>query len=342
MLTMDVFNQDAFSARSLTAAIDKVGYAPSLLGTIPGLFVPVPIRTITVMIEERANAPALIQTSPRGAPPKQRGGEKRNMRGFSTVRLAEGSKIQASEIQGIRAFGSETELKQLQTEVATRQAKIRADLELTWEYHRLGALQGKVLDADGTSVIYDWATEFGQTIPAEIDFDLDNPNPATGAVRKNCNTVKRAISKGLQGLGGDGVAVGALCGDAFWDDLTSHPEVEKTFLNTQQASDLREGFGKAWTSFKYGDITWINYRGSDDGAVSVGTDKAKFFPIGAGIFQVAMSPGESFDFVNTPGQMVYSNIVVDKDRNMWAEVEAYSYPLFVCTMPQALHRAKRT
>jgi hypothetical protein len=28
--------------------------------------------------------------------------------------------------------------------------------------------------------------------------------------------------------------------------------------------------------------------------------------------------------------------VLDKDRNSWADVEMYSYPLPVCTMPQAL------
>ena len=72
------------------------------------------------------------------------------------------------------------------------------------------------------------------------------------------------------------------------------------------------------------------------------TTKCKFFPVGAGIFRWAMSPGESFEFVNTPGQLVYSRIVLDKDRNTYADVEEYSYPLPVCTMPQALHRGKNT
>jgi hypothetical protein len=231
---------------------------------------------------------------------------------------------------------------QLQTEIARRQAKLRGDLELTWEFHRLGAVQGKVLDADGTSVIIDWEAELNQAIPAEVDFDLDNASPASGAVRKKCNAVKRSMIAALKGIGGNNVGICALVGDAFWDDLTSHPEVEKTFLATQQAQDLRNGFGTAWSMFKYGEITWINYRGSDDNAVSVGTDKAKFFPVGAGIFQVAQSPGESFEYVNTPGLPVYSGIVIDKDRNTWADVEVFSYPLFVCTMPSALFKARRT
>ncbi|KAB2937387.1 major capsid protein [Hyphomicrobium sp.] len=341
MLTMDVFKQDAFSAISLTASVDKIGYVPGLLGTIPGLFVPVPVRTEMVMIEERENAPALIQTTPRGAPVKQKGGDRSKVRAFRTVRLAEGSRITASELQNIRAFGSETELKQLQVEVARRQAMIRANIELTWENMRMGAVTGVVKDADNT-VIYNWATEFNQSIPVEIDFDLDAASPAAGAIRKKCNLVKRSILKALKGLGGNAVRIGAIAGDAFWDDLVGHSEVEKTFLATAQAADLRNGFGAAWETFNYGGIQWINYRGSDDDTVGVATDKAKFFPIGAGIFQIAMSPGESFDFVNTLGQPIYSHIVPDRDRNMYADVEQYSYPLPVCTMPSALHQARRT
>ncbi|MFH1557425.1 MAG: major capsid protein [Pseudomonadota bacterium] len=341
MITMDVFKQDLFSATSLTAAVDKIGYVPGVLGSIPGLFQPVPVRTTSVFVEERGDGPLLINTSPRGAPPDPRQKEKRKGRSFDTVRLARNSKIQASELQNIRAFGSETELKQVQTEIARRQLLIRNDLELTLENMRLGAIQGLVTDADG-SVLFDWATEFGQAIPVEIDFDLDNATPATGAVRKKCTAVVRSIMTNLMGMGGASVSIVGLCGDAFWDDLTGHPEVEKTFLNTQAAADLRNGFGAPYQQFNYGNITWINYRGSDDGAVSIGTDKVKFFPVNAGIFQIAYAPAETFDFVNTPGAQVYSWIVLDKDRNAWADVEVYSYPLPVCVAPSALHRGKRT
>lgn len=342
MLTMDVFSSEpAFTATSLSMAIDKIGYQPGFLGTIAGLFVEVPVRTEVIMIEERDNAPALIQTTPRGSPPEGLRNNPRAVRSFRTLRLAKRSRIQASELQFIRAFGSETEVMQLQTEVARRQGLIRNDIELTWENMRLGALTGVVKDADG-STIYDWMSEFTQVQPAEIDFDLDNASPATGAVRKKANQVKRQITKALKGLGGNAVRIGAIVGDAFWDDLVSHPEVEKTFLNTTQAADLRNGFGMAWETFTYGGIQWINYRGTDDGAVGVATDKAKFFPIGAGIFQMALSPGESFDHVGQLGQPVYSNIVTDRDRNMWADVEAYSYPLPVCVMPSALASGRRT
>lgn len=340
MASIDVFRGKAFSMTSMTEAINKVGYIPGFLRGFPGLFVPKPVRTEHVFIESRENGPALIQTDQRGSPMKDRQRGDREARPFKTKRIAESSTIFASEVQNIRAFGSESELQSVQQEVTERQALLLDDSNLTLENQLLGTVQGLLKDADGTT-IYDWATEFGQTIPAEIDFDLDNASPASGAVRKKCNEVTRSVLRGLKGLGGAGVSVMSLTGDVFWDDLTAHPEVRQTYLNTQEAASLREG--NAFETFRYGGITWTNYRGTDDGTtVAVPTDKAKFFPVGAGIFQIAYAPAENMQLVNTLGLPYYSWVVEDKEDNAWVKVKVASYPLPVCTMPQALHRAKRT
>jgi hypothetical protein len=219
------------------------------------------------------------------------------------------------------------------------------DVELTWEHMMLGAVQGIVYDADNSTVINNWFTEWGVSQDAEIDFDLDNASPASGAVRKKCTQVVRQMMKAAAGAWVPGrTQVVALVGDDFWDDLTSHPEVEKTFLNTQQAADLRNDVGNAYESFRYGGITWINYRGTDDDStVAIDTDKAKFFPVNApSVFQAAYSPGEWFDVINTAGQDVYAMIIPDDKRNAFVDAEVYSYPLFVCTRPKMLQRAKRT
>ena len=55
MITMDAFRADAFSAVTLTAAVDKLGYLPQYLGTVPGLFNDTPVRTTAVWIEERSS-----------------------------------------------------------------------------------------------------------------------------------------------------------------------------------------------------------------------------------------------------------------------------------------------
>ena len=339
MAIMDVFMNDAFSARSLTAAVDRYNYVPNFLETIPNLFVAKPVRTAEVWIEERDFAPVLIQTSPRGAAPSQRGGDQRKARAFMTTRIADASRIWAHEIQNVRAFGEEAAMKDLQLEVARRQMKMKADFALTKENMRLGAVQGKVVDADG-SIIYDWFEEFGQSLPTERVFDF-SASATEGDIIKAANAIRRRMIRNLKGLGGSGLTIHALCGDDFWDAFTTSPEVRKTYQYALAAKDLQNDVGGAWESFRYGQIMWHNYRGTDDNStVAVGAKKVAFFPAGANIFPVAHAPAEKFEFVNTPGQEVYSWIVPDRDRDMWADIEQYSYPLHVCTMPQALDRGK--
>lgn len=339
MPIMDVFKGDAFSARSLTAAVDRYDYVPGYLGAIPGLFVPKPVRTKEVWIEERDFGAAIIQTSARGEPAKQRGGEQRKARAFATTRIANASRVYAEEIQNVRAFGEEAAVKDMQMEVGRRQMKLKQDFELTKEHMRLGCIQGIVLDADGT-VIYNWFEEFAQDAAAEISINLNKTGPSVpteGDLLIQCNQIRRGMARDLKGLGGSGVTVNALCGDDFWDGFVTLPEVRKTYQYAMAARDLQNDVGGAWESFRYGKIMWHNYRGTDDNSsVAVPSTKVKFFPSGANIFHVAQAPAERFEFVNTPGLENYSWLVHDKDRDMWVDVEQYCYPLHVCTQPKAL------
>lgn len=343
MAHMNVFSSDAFSLASLTAAVEKVPHLPSLLGDM-GLFTPMPVRTDVVSMEERDGVIGLVATTPRGAPLPQRSTEKRKLRDARTVRIAKGDRITAAEVQNIRAFGQESEFVQVQAEVMRRlvgPAGIMRDIELTWEYMRLGAVQGILTDADG-STLYNWFDFWGVTQPDEIDFDLDDASPESGEVRKSCATVVRAMQRAAKGAWLPSTRAVGIAGDGFWDDLIAHPEVRETYLNQQEAASLRGT--TAWERLSYGGIEFINYRGTDDNStVAVGTDKCKFFPAGApGVFQVAFAPGEDIEMANTLGREQYALVVPDRDRNFFVDVEMYSYPLFYCTRPLMLQRAKRT
>ena len=105
------------------------------------------------------------------------------------------------------------------------------------------------------------------------------------------------------------------------------------------ARALRDGSqGAAFDSFDFAGITWLNYRGSDDNStIKIADDKVKFFPVGApGIFREAMAPGETVDWVNTPGKPVYVLPIFDQLRRRWWKMETYAYPLFICTRPEVL------
>lgn len=346
MAHMDIFNSDAFSQASLMTAFENLDYQPSFLRGL-NLFTPKRVRTETVSIEQKDGVLSLIQTTPRGAALEQNTRQLRNIRDLRTVRIAKGDRINASEIQGIREFGSESELQQVQREVMDRYngpSGIVRDVELTWENMMLGAVQGIVTDADA-STIYDYYSEFGVTQATEIDFDLDNATPASGAVRQKCNQVIRQMKVAAKGAWVEGrTYVMAICGDTFFDQLTMHSEVRETYLNYQKAQELQNLVGAPFGTFIYGGITWVNYRGTDDGStVAVSATQAKFFPVNAnGVFQMAYSPGEFLDVVNTPGKDLYPLIVPDRKRNMYVDVEVYSYPLPICTRPLMLQRARNT
>lgn len=335
MAEMTIFLDNAFRAATLTTALNRRPHKPGFLGSL-GIFAPKPVRTVTVAVESRNGVLSLIKTSERGAPLAQADADKRDIRDYRTVRIAKGDTLHAHEIQGIRAWGTTSELQQVINEVAQRLSNLQDDVDLTHEHMMLGAIQGIVLDADG-STIRNWYTEFNIPQPAEVDFELDD---SSTDVRGKCTAVVRAMARAGQGGMLPTTQVHALAGDGFYDKLIAHDHVRDTYLNQQGASELRDG--TAFESVRFGGITFHNYRGTDDNStVAVDAGECKFFPVGGkDVFEVAQSPAETFDFVNTPGQPSYAMLIPDKDRNAWVKPEVYSYPLHICTRPGMLQRAK--
>ena len=342
MITLDIFKQDAFTTTELTGFVNKKPFIPSLLRDM-NLFMDKPVRTTTIWVELKDGKIALIPTSKRGAPIFQNEKQKRRAVALETVRLAKGDVITASELQDIRAEGEAAELKEVQMEVSDRLDILNGDLDLTTENLLLGAIQGILVDADGSTVIYNFFDEFNVTQAAEVNFDLDNASPASGALLKLCMGIQRSMQRAGQGAFLPTTEIVALVGDAFWDDLVAHTEVKSAY-NNWVAAQAYSNEKKAFSEFYWGGISWVNYRGTDDNStVAIGTDKAKFFPRGAReVFNLALAPGESFEHVNTRGLPRYARVIPDAARNEKVDVEVVSYPLPYCTRPEMLLRGTRT
>jgi hypothetical protein len=135
--------------------VERNPFLPTGIGEL-GLFTDNPIRTRALAVEQRKGQLTLIPTSPRGAPATERTTEKRAARYFEVPRLRHGDTIYADEIQSVRAFGQETEVMQLQTEVERRLAGptgLQSNMEFTFEHMRLAAIQGLLIDADGSTAV---------------------------------------------------------------------------------------------------------------------------------------------------------------------------------------------
>jgi hypothetical protein len=338
-IVADIFNQNAWGAVEFDENIvQRVDFKPHLLGGL-NLFEPINSRSQSIAIANRDQTLALIPTSAMGEAPAELIPQGAKVRDFRAVRLAKGSTVFAHELAGMLALPFDQQTKSVTDEVTTRTGQIMDDLELTWEHMRLGAVLGQVVDADGSSILWDWYDEWGIAQPAEVDFALDD---ATTDVRKKCRDLKRAAQKAAKGVWTPSTRLGSLVGDEFFDLLVNHPQYKETKLGTAQASSLEGIEGYSVVDFE--GISFINYRGTDDGStLSIDSAKARFFPIGArGAFKVGWAPASEFKaYLGQAGKDYVGLLLSDPSgRDQWDRVELYSYPLYVCTRPEMLLRAK--
>jgi hypothetical protein len=335
----NVFRSDAFSTVSLTRAVERNPFLPTGIGQLD-IFEEVPIKTKAVAVQQYQGKLQIIPSSARGAPPTERVTEKRSARYFECPRFAHGDTVMASELQDVIDFDTNDQqiLMQVQKEVARRlngPVGILANMELTKERQRLGAVMGILRDFDDTTM-FNWFQEFGITPPAEVVMNL--AAAGAGTLRPLANGILRGIMRAAQGAFNVNARIIALCGDSFFDAFTNSVDVRSTFINQQEASELRAP--NFFQSFMFAGIEWWNYRGTDDlTSVHVPTNKAFIFPAVKGIFQKALAPHDSFEWVNKLGLEQYIVNFTDKDRNAWERVEAYSYPLHICTRPETLYTA---
>ncbi|MFN3261641.1 MAG: major capsid protein [Pikeienuella sp.] len=333
---MDIFTGSAFRTRELSDAINVVPNQFGRLGEL-GLFADKPIRTAQFQIEQKNGVLSIVQSSPRGTDIPGAERAKREMRNFATRRFALSGRITAEDVQGIRAFGSETELMQVQDLVNEVLVEHRQNLDITREFLRAGALRGTVIDADGTTIV-NLFTEFGVTQKV-VDFALGSGDPD-----KKAREVVRHIELNLKGDMMTGVH--ALCSPEFWDKLMANDDFKEAWkYYTSTVEPLR---GDVRRGIPWQGITWEEYLGSgevpqEDGSVVtqnfIPAGDARFFPLGTmNTFRTYNSPADYMETANTPGQPFYAKAMPDPKANRYVEVEAQMNALPICMRPAILVR----
>lgn len=339
---LDVFDTDAFSLHSLTVAIDKLPYLPGRIGEL-NLFKHTPITTRHAVIEERQGRLSILSQQPRGSQNQSTpvGYPTRKARSFVVPHWPQWDQVLAEDLEGKRAFGTEAQEEVFSQILNDRLQAMKNNHELTWEYHRLGALFGKILDGDGSTVIYDFFSEFGigQTT-AIVDFADSGtyalPNPAVDMKMVAANVIRKMqIALGNTPFSG----VHAICGNNFWDSFIHHGTVRKAYEYYQDnsfARTLQIPGTPGGNGFNYADITWENYRGQIGALNFVDPNNCIFFPTGVqDVFLDICAPADFVETVNTRGQPIYvkqERIRFDKG----IEVHTQSNRLYMCTRPAAL------
>jgi hypothetical protein len=340
---LDVFKGDAFGIVRLTDAINKMPFVPSRVGRM-GLFDETGIDTLYVDIEEKEGRLYLVPNKARGAPPTQNQKADRRMRTLKVHHLPVSDALYADEIQGVRAFGSEDAMETIGTKVNEKMLAMGQSIEATIEYHRLGAIKGTILDADGSTTLYNLFTEFGITATADVNFDfghnVTSQGFGSGELRQKCAGVVRTMADSLGAASILGVH--ALCGNEFFDRLLKEAEVRESYTGGGgMAQILREPYvypnGLAiYGAFEFGGIVWENYRGSVGSVTFVDPEEAHMFPIGVpGLFRCVYGPAPYIETVNTIGRPIYAKITPDP-KNTHIDIDVQSNPLCYCTRPSVL------
>lgn len=331
MSALDVFKADGFSLRSLTAAINTRPYVPGRIGAM-GLFRQFGITTTTAQIEIKNGKLYLVESRPRGSAAKRNEDEDRQLVPINAVHLPVEDRLLADEVQNIRAFGTENQAQTVQQKVMEKLDTIRQSFEATLEYHRMGAINGVILDADGTKVLYDLYALFGLSKLADVEFNLSAADPAEGVIRTLCHNLTRSIEDELGAIPYSGIH--GFVGSEFMDKLVSHVETVKAYERWQDGQALRESFARR--TFAYAGILFEEYRGKVGTIDYIPADEARFFPVGApGLFDCAYAPANYLSTVNTNGLPFYAKQTVDpKDR--WVDIDAQSNPVHYCTSPRVL------
>ena len=336
MPTMNPFANDAFNMAALTSAINKI---PNTYGRLEqlNLMPATGVRTRTILIEEMSGVLNLLPTMPVGAPGTQGTQGKRKVRSFVIPHIPHDDAVLPEEVQGLRAFGSETEMEALAALLAQKLQNMRNKHAITLEYLRMGALKGVILDADG-SVLYNLYNEFSIT-PKSVSFALGT----TGTeVLLKVLEVKRHIEDNLKGEFMTGIH--CLCSAGFYDALTTHSKVKEAFMyfqrNQQLGNDYRIGF-------TFGGITFEEYRGQATDAAGtirkfIEDDEAHFFPLGtANTFRTHFAPADFNETANTLGLPLYAKQEARK-FGRGTDLHTQSNPLPICLRPEVLVKGTKS
>ncbi|MCJ2009800.1 major capsid protein [Methylobacterium sp. J-092] len=347
-IILDIFNQDAFSAASLTANVTLV---PNSYGRINelGLFTPEPIATTSVIVMIDKGVLSLLPTRPRGGPASlgTRGTQK--PKSFVVPHIPHEDSVLSTDVQNMLAAASGTPDGGLETVLGFVNRKLitmRRKHAITLEHLRVGAIQGRILDSDG-SVLLDLFAAFGVNEKV-VDFTLGTATTDVGAM---CDLVTGYMEDNLQGETMTGVH--ALASPEWMAKFTAHKSVKDSFMffaspQNPNRDSVRKGF-----TFK--GITFEEYRGAasyvqEDGTLSlpqrfIAPGDVRFIPLGTSdTFTNYWAPPDFWSGVNqapavgSPDAEVFVAPLEPKRFGKGMDIHTESNPLPLVKRPALLVR----
>ena len=323
-------NQDMFTSAEMTDAVNKL---PGTVFRFSGMFEPVGSRTTKIDIEVLNGRLTWVNDSPRGSAPEMLGERQptRKLKTITTTHLAQADGLAPEDIQDVRAFGS-TELVTAATVINDKLINLKRNLDMTIEYHRLGAIKGVVMDPD-ERVLHDIFDTFGVSKQTEtISFPAASPKNSN-PVLKSIMQAKRKVEEAMGG--NPYLRLEAIIGSNFYDMLTGNELVREAYnlwaanLSSFGDNDYRK------RGFTYGGVTFYEASEVIGGKTLVDADKGHLYPVGPGIWKEYYAPADWMETANTIGRQYYARMD-ERPRSRGYDIEVQANPLTLCLFPEAL------
>lgn len=328
MATLDIFQDDAFSVTSLSQTITDIPDVPTKLGD-KGLFQEEGISTLSFMIERQGSSIKLLPTAPRGGVREPVALGPRKLIPLMAMHIPATFSVLADEVQGIRAYGSETEVEQASTLVQRKMNVVRASMDLTHEHMRVGALKGQVKDANGDTLL-DVYDAFGMNQQTQF---WNIAVAANGDPKASIITLKSMIRAKMGGRSFGRIRV--ICSLGFFTALVQNTKMLKAWELWNQGAYLRADQVNGG-DFEFAGVVFEVYDGGTSAGDFIEDGIAYAYPEGVpGMFQSKFAPADYMETVNTQGLPFYAKME-PMAFNKGVIGEAQSNPIHFNSLPEAV------
>lgn len=330
---MPLSNDRQYGVRPMTEAINKLPTTPTIIRDL-GLFKPEYLSTTYVDISVKHGKTTLIEAVPRGTPGKPVNERYDDSQPFKILHLPKDDAVRADDVQNVRVFGSDNKAEAVATKVNDKLTSMKSDMEYTREHLMLGALQGKLIDKDGTTVLVDIYKRFGLT---RKSFNWALSSAAT-EVGKDIDTAKRYLSTKRGGEAVSGWYV--LASPEFMDALIYHKSIKELYARYQDGEVYRTGATEI--GFKHKNIEFITYDHVFESGLQIPTGEAIILPKGTRqSFKEYFAPADMNTTVNTIAKPYYASRERLKHDKGWS-LHTQTNPLPLLLRPDLVATLKMT
>lgn len=320
-------DESKFGLKAMTAAVNKLDATPTQIRDL-GIFEEYYLTTTHADIEYREGALKLVQSKARGMGGDPVEDKTRTVHTIKIPHLPINDVVRADDVQGVRAFGG-TQAEAVQDKVNEKLADAKLKLEMTREHMMLGALQGKVLDADGSTLV-DWLKTFNIK-RTSMNFKIGTANAEVGKEIDTLMAAHRKLQKGAMVTGWV-----ALCGAEYLTALKYHPSIKPLYERYRDGAAYRENSQLNPIEFEYNGIKFIQYTGDfGEHGAKIPTNGGILLPVGRKLYGEFFAPADMNQTVNTKALPYYASREKMKHDKGW-DLHAQSNPLPVAFRPELI------